>query len=101
VIGGTSAVAPLFAGLTALLNQAAAPRKVGFIQPKLYTTPGTCRDVTASSNDYSGLLGVYRAGPGWDAASGLGSAIGTHWVTALVGAHLGPQPLPPQPVLNQ
>jgi kumamolisin len=101
VIGGTSAVAPLFAGLTALLNEAAAPRKVGFIQPKLYTTPGTCRDVTASNNDYSGLLGVYRAGPGWDAASGLGSAIGTHWVTALVAAHLGPQPLPPQPVLNQ
>jgi kumamolisin len=100
VIGGTSAVAPLFAGLTALLNEAAAPRKVGLIQPKLYTTPGTCRDVTQANNDYSGLLGVYKAGPGWDAASGLGSAIGTHWVTALVSAHLGPQPVPPQPQLN-
>jgi len=101
VIGGTSAVAPLFAGLTALLNEAASPRKVGFIQPKLYATPGTCRDVTQSSNDYSGLLGVYRAGPGWDAASGLGSAIGTHWVTALVTPHvIATQPVPPQPQLN-
>jgi kumamolisin len=97
VIGGTSAVAPLYAGLIALLNEAATPRKVGLIQPKLYAAPGTCHDVTQSSNDYSGLLGVYKAGPGWDAASGLGSAIGTHWVTALVAPHPVAQPAPPQP----
>ena len=84
VIGGTSAVAPLYAGLTALLNQAGAPKKVGFIQPKLYGTPGTCRDVTQSNNDFSGMLGVYKAAAGWDAASGLGSAIGSHWLAALV-----------------
>jgi kumamolisin len=87
VIGGTSAVAPLYAGLTALLNQAAAPKKVGFIQPKLYGTPGTCRDVTQSNNDFSGTLGVYKAAAGWDPASGLGSAIGPHWLSALVSSH--------------
>ena len=85
VIGGTSAVAPLYAGLVALLNQArvkAGHPTLGFIQPVLYATPGTCRDVTQTNNDYSGTLGVYIAGPGWDAASGLGSAIGSHWATA-------------------
>jgi kumamolisin len=84
VIGGTSAVAPLYAGLTALLNQAAAPKTVGFIQPKIYGTPGTCRDVTQANNDYSGTLGVFNAGAGWDPASGLGSAIGAQWLAALV-----------------
>ena len=83
VIGGTSAVAPLYAGLVALLNQHASPRKVGFIHPKLYGAHGICRDVTQSNNDYSGTLGVYKAGPGWDAASGLGSAIGSSWLSAL------------------
>ncbi len=82
VIGGTSGVAPLYAGLVALLNQHAAPRKVGFIQTKLYGTAGTCRDVTKTNNDYTGI-GVYKAGPGWDAASGLGGAIGSVWLSAL------------------
>jgi kumamolisin len=85
VIGGTSAVAPLYAGLVALLNQArvtAGHPTLGFIQPVLYATAGICRDVTQTNNDYSGTLGVYAAGPGWDAASGLGSAIGSHWATA-------------------
>jgi kumamolisin len=101
VIGGTSAVAPLFAGLIALLNEGASPRKVGLVQPKLYATPGTCRDVTQGNNDYSGTLTVYKAGPGWDAASGLGSAIGAHWVTALVTAHAIVQPVAPPPVPPQ
>jgi kumamolisin len=89
VIGGTSAVAPLYAGLTALVNQARASAGrvgIGFIHPALYATAGACRDVTQTNNDYSGTLGVYAAGPGWDACSGLGSAIGTHWLTTFVAA---------------
>ncbi len=67
-IGGTSAVAPLWAGLIALLNQSVgAP--LGFAQPRLYALLGSTafHDITSGSN------GAYSAGPGWDACTGLGS----------------------------
>ncbi len=85
VIGGTSAVAPLYAALVILLNQArksAGKTAAGFILPALYSTAGLCRDVTSDNNDYSGTLGVYKAGAGWDPCSGLGSAIGSKWLAA-------------------
>jgi len=85
VIGGTSAVAPLYAALVVLLNQArtkAGHPPAGFILPALYATAGLCRDITSDNNDYSGTLGVYKAGAGWDACSGLGSAIGSKWLAA-------------------
>jgi kumamolisin len=71
-VGGTSAVAPLWAGLIALLNQSAgAP--LGFAQPSLYPLLGSAafRDITSGNN------GSYSAGPGWDACTGLGSPDGT------------------------
>jgi kumamolisin len=81
VIGGTSAVAPLWAGLIALLNQSIG-KPVGFINPLLYQDAGRARDL----NDItSGNNGAYSAGPGWDACSGLGSPIGTQ-VAAALGA---------------
>ena len=79
VIGGTSAVAPLWSGLTALLNQKLG-KPVGFLQPKLYalhSTTGAVRDITAGSN------GTFSAGPGWDVASGLGSPSGQNLLKAL------------------
>jgi kumamolisin len=79
VIGGTSAVAPLWAGLIALINQSIG-KPVGFINPLLYQDAGTARnlnDITSGNN------GAYSAGPGWDACSGLGSPIGTQVATAL------------------
>ena len=78
VIGGTSAVAPLWAGLVALLNETLG-QPVGFLQPFLYSqaaTPGL-RDITQGSN------GAYSAGPGWDACTGLGSPDGTKLLAAL------------------
>jgi kumamolisin len=71
IIGGTSAVAPLWAGLIALLNQGLG-RAVGDLHPVLYATAGTggTRDVTVGSN------GAYAAGPGWDACTGLGTPNG-------------------------
>ena len=79
VIGGTSAVAPLWAGLIALINQSIG-KPVGFINPLLYQDAGTARDL----NDItSGNNGAYSAGPGWDACSGLGSPIGTQIAAAL------------------
>jgi kumamolisin len=79
VIGGTSAVAPLWAGLIALVNESVG-KPVGFINPLLYqsgSTAGDFNDVTSGNN------GAYSAGPGWDACTGLGSPIGAHVAVAL------------------
>lgn len=85
VIGGTSAVAPLWAGLIALMNQQLG-KPVGFLNSLLYqiqgSTEGAFRDITEGNNDISNL-GVYNAVKGWDAASGLGSADGTALLNAL------------------
>jgi kumamolisin len=79
VIGGTSAVAPLWSGLIALLNQKLG-KPLGFLQPTLYGLPkadGAFRDIVSGSN------GAFSAGPGWDAASGLGSPVGENLLKAL------------------
>lgn len=80
VIGGTSAVAPLWAGLLALINQALG-KNVGYINPLLYSTAviPAFHDITLGSN------GDYSAGPGWDACTGLGSPDGAALLTALRG----------------
>ncbi|MGC1373807.1 MAG: S53 family peptidase [Candidatus Sulfotelmatobacter sp.] len=73
VIGGTSAVAPLWAGLVALINQSVG-KPVGFINAMLYQQG----DATGDFNDIiSGNNGAYSAGPGWDACTGFGSPIGS------------------------
>jgi kumamolisin len=72
VIGGTSAVAPLWAGLIALINQSLG-RPLGFLNPPLYQQVNEAADF----NDVtSGNNGAYSAGPGWDACTGLGSPQG-------------------------
>jgi len=71
VIGGTSAVAPLMAGLIALLNQQNG-KPSGFIHTQIYSTPGLCRDITSGNNKTTSAGTGYTAGPGWDACSGLG-----------------------------
>jgi kumamolisin len=69
-VGGTSAVAPLWAGLIALLNQRRGSN-LGFIHPTLYEHAGTgCRDIVQGNN------GAYSAGAGWDPCTGLGSPNG-------------------------
>ena len=81
VIGGTSAVAPLWAGLIALLNQKLA-QPVGFFQPLLYgplQAKGGTRDITDGNN------GAQQAGPGWDACTGWGSPNGQALLVALSG----------------
>jgi len=82
VIGGTSAVAPLLAALTARLAQAVG-KHLGLLQSSLYSRarPGQpvagMRDITRGSN------GAYRARPGWDACTGLGVPIGSALLKAL------------------
>ncbi len=84
-IGGTSAVAPLWAGLIAIANQTIG-HPVGFVNPILYSTPSSSnafRDITSGNNDISGTGDVYQAGPGWDACTGLGSPNGENLIAAL------------------
>ena len=80
VIGGTSAVAPLWAGLLALINQSLGAN-AGYINPLLYSAKveATFHDVMAGSN------GNYSAGSGWDACTGLGSPNGAALLAALRG----------------
>ena len=73
VIGGTSAVAPLWAGLFALIN-AAVGKPSGPPHAVLYAHPDAFRDITTGDNK-SGAIG-YEAGPGWDACTGLGAPKG-------------------------
>jgi kumamolisin len=82
VSAGTSAVAPLWAGLVARLNHAIdAP--CGYLNSLLYrlaTLPnadGILRPITDGEN------GVYHAGPGWNACTGLGSPHGDRLLEAL------------------
>jgi kumamolisin len=82
VVGGTSAVAPLWAGLVALLNQKLGT-PVGFLNPALYAAQqGITNDVTSGNNDDANL-GSYTAGPGWDPCTGLGSPNGNAILNAL------------------
>ena len=76
VVGGTSAVAPLWAGLVARLNHALGS-PVGFVHARLYATPTSFHDITSGNN------GAYQAGPGWDACTGLGSPEGAALLSAL------------------
>jgi len=85
-VGGTSAAAPVFAGIVALLNESLAAGGAGNINPDLYrlaqSTPGIFHDIVAGNNIVpcepespdcaNGQFG-YSAGPGYDLATGLGS----------------------------
>jgi len=89
VIGGTSAVSPLWAALVARLAQATG-RRLGLLQPALYDSllPGSgapgFRDITMGTN------GVFAAGSGWDACTGLGVPDGTALLASL--ERRGPAP---------
>ncbi len=77
-IGGTSAVAPLMAGLIALLNQLSAI-PVGFINPILYAHPEIFRDIIQGNNITTPTNKGFTAQAGWDACTGLGVADGNKW----------------------
>ncbi|MBX9687549.1 MAG: hypothetical protein K2X27_12655, partial [Candidatus Obscuribacterales bacterium] len=89
IIGGTSAVSPLYAGLSLRLNEALGPTKpVGFMNPFLYKNgmAGTApffNDITSGHNN------GYSTGPTWDAVTGWGSLNGEK----LLKAYRGEMPL--------
>jgi len=76
VVGGTSAVAPLWAALVSRLAETTGQR-FGLIQPALYAGAEPGADVSGFNDITSGNNGAYAAGPGWDACTGLGSPDGT------------------------
>jgi kumamolisin len=81
VFGGTSAVAPLWAGLVARINQQMG-KSIGFLNPLIYSQAVEAagfHDVTQGNN------GAFNAGPGWDPCTGLGSPDGVPLETALTG----------------
>jgi kumamolisin len=81
-IGGTSAVAPLWAALVCRLAERLG-RPLGLAQPALYAnaapgrTPPGFRDITSGSN------GDFDAAPGWDPCTGLGVPVGEALAQAL------------------
>jgi kumamolisin len=85
VIGGTSAVAPLWAGLVALINQQLG-KSIGYLNPLIYAQAVEAagfHDITQGNN------GAFSAGPGWDACTGLGSPNGVPLESALTGTPAG------------
>lgn len=108
-IGGTSAGAPTFAGMVALLNQKmGAPQ--GNVNPMLYalagSSPDAFRDITTGDNKAPCSQGSpdcpasapfefgYSAAAGYDLASGLGSVDAYNLISELAG---GASPTPAAP----
>ena len=92
VVGGTSAVSPLWAGLIGRIYQNIAPSTINLIQTKLYATQGVCRDITIGNN------GAFGAAIRWDACTGLGSPLGQA-IQNVFNGNLNPTPSIPLPVL--
>ena len=90
-VGGTSCVAPLWAGVAALLNQQAAllgQPAVGFLNPALYAAArgsqytNVFHDVVLGSNTNSTSLTNFYATLGYDLCTGLGTPNGTNFLSA-------------------
>lgn len=85
VVGGTSAVSPLWSGLIGRINQSLG-RSIGFVQPTLYANTSAFRDITQGNN------GAYSAGTGWDPCTGNGTPNGQSVLTAF-GSPSGSAPV--------
>jgi subtilase family serine protease len=100
IVGGTSEASPVFSGIVAIADQA-AHRDLGWLDPTLYALGDGSRsglvDVTLGNNSVFGTQELppltgdpfsvtgYNAGPGYDLASGLGTADGARLVSELAG----------------
>jgi subtilase family serine protease len=100
VVGGTSEATPVFSGIVAIADQA-AHHDLGWLNPTLYALGDNSRsgisDVTAGNNSVSGTQALppvagqtfsvqgFDAAPGYDLASGLGTANGPRLVGELAG----------------
>jgi subtilase family serine protease len=93
--GGTSASAPVWAGLVALGNQLAG-HSLGFIDPALYklatssTYARDFHDITVGNNTVTPQGGAtvqgFNAGTGWDPVTGLGTPDAQYLLPDLIAA---------------
>ena len=90
VIGGTSAVAPMWAALAAVLSQAVG-KPIGFVNPQIYALRGWNRDITSGSN------GTFVARAGYDCCTGNGVPVGAALLAALKPVVAPPPPPAPAP----
>jgi subtilase family serine protease len=96
-IGGTSAAAPVWAALLAVVNASSGCHSspIGFANPALYRAAGSAypsafNDVTAGNNDLTATNGgLYPAGAGFDMATGLGTPSAGGLASSLCAATLG------------
>jgi subtilase family serine protease len=91
-VGGTSASTPLWAGLTALINEQAAASghpSVGFLNPLIYAIGQGANystyfhDITNGNNTNSGSPNAYLATNGYDLCTGWGTPIGSNLIYLL------------------
>ncbi len=88
--GGTSVTAPTNAGLFVDTNQGCFS-PLGRVGPALYAAQqadsDTFTDITQGNNDFTDTnSGLFAAGPGFDAATGLGTPVDQNLALALQGA---------------
>ena len=111
-VGGTSAGAPVFAGIAALLNHYLVSNRLqpaaglGNMNPRFYSlaaaSPGAFHDVTSGNNIVTPCSSRarlctadpigYTAGPGYDQVTGLGSVDAYNMITAWHDGGASPQP---------
>jgi subtilase family serine protease len=92
-VGGTSCAAPLWAGLTALVNQQQAANSqppLGFLNPVLYAIgkgahyAAAFHDITTGNNTNYNSPAAFFAVPGYDLCTGWGTPNGSNFLGALV-----------------
>lgn len=86
IIAGTSAVAPLWAGLIALANQHRmnqGQQSMGFLNPRLYFNLTALQQAHALRDVLLGDNGEFFAGPDWDPCTGLGTPDGKNLIAEL------------------
>jgi len=95
--GGTSCAAPLWAAVTALVNQQAAAAgqpAVGFVNPAIYTIgkgvnfTADFHDITTGNNFTRSSSSNFSAVPGYDLCTGWGTPNGSNLINALLAAPL-------------
>jgi len=94
-VGGTSCAAPLWAGLSALMNQqalAAERAAIGFINPAIYALGksgnygAAFHDITTGNNTSASSPNEFYAVAGYDLCTGWGTPAGQSLINALAGS---------------
>lgn len=84
---GTSAAAPMWAALIALMVEKNEGLPIGYLNPRLYELQlggaHCCKPIMAGNNGPPGSSISFPAGAPWNACCGLGTPLGSNLMTAL------------------